>query len=74
MWLITINSSADAWKLLGTQFLAIADKYAAVSVSAKKMTDGKRIMEYKLEDVGDVEAFQDECQQLEGFTAGFESL
>ena len=74
MWLITINCSADAWKRLGTQLLAIADKYAAVSVSSKKMTDGERTMKYKVEDVGDVEAFQDECQQLEGFTADFESL
>lgn len=74
MWLITITCSADAWKQLGTQLLAIADKYSAVSVSSKKMPGGERTMQYKVEDVGDAEAFEDECQQLEGFTASFESL
>lgn len=74
MWLITITCSADAWKQLGTQLLAIADKYSAVSVSSKKMPDGERTMEYKVEDVGDAEAFEAECQQLAGFTASFEAL
>jgi hypothetical protein len=74
MWLITITCSADAWKQLGTQLLAIADKYSAVSVSSKKMADGERTMQYKIEDVSDAEAFVDECQQLEGFAASFESL
>ena len=74
MWLITITCSADAWKQLGTQLLAIADKYSAVSVSSKKMPDGERTMQYKVEDVGDAETFVDECQQLEGFAASFESL
>lgn len=74
MWLITINCSADAWKSLGTQLLAVADKYSAVSVSSKKMADGERTMEYKIEDIGDVEAFQNELEQLEGFTADFEAL
>ena len=74
MWLITITCSADAWKQLGTQLLAIADKYSAVSVSSKKMPDGERTMQYKVEDVSDAEALEDECQQLEGFTASFESL
>ena len=74
MWLITITCSADAWKQQGTQLLAIADKYSAVSVSSKKMPDGERTMQYKVEDVGDAEAFVDECQQLEGFAASFESL
>ena len=71
---ITINCSTEAWKRLVTLFLAIAGKYAAISVSCKKMTDGERTMKYKIEDVGDVEAFPDECQQLEGFPADFESL
>jgi len=40
----------------------------------KKMPDGQRLMEYKIEDVSDAEAFQDDCLRLEGFTATFESL
>jgi hypothetical protein len=74
MWLVTITASAEAWKLHGADFKAMADKYQSTCVSSKKMPDGKRFMEYKIEDVGDVEAFQDECQNLVGFTATFESL
>jgi hypothetical protein len=74
MWLVTITCSSDAWKRLSSDFLAIADKYPGSCTSSKRMPDGKRLMEYKIEDVGDAEAFQDECQNLEGFTAVFESL
>lgn len=74
MWLVTITCSADAWKRHGADFKAMADKYQASCVSSKKVPDGNRFMEYKVEDVGDAEAFQDECQNLEGFTAQFQSL
>lgn len=74
MWLVTITASADAWKFYGVGFKAMADKYQGSCLSSKKMPDGKRLMEYKIEDVGDAEAFQDECQKLEGFTVTFESL
>lgn len=74
MWLVTITCSSDAWKRCSADFLAMADKYQGTCVSSKKTPDGERLMEYKIEDVGDAEAFQDECQKLEGFTAQFESL
>lgn len=74
MWLVTITCSADAWKRHGADFKAMADKYQAICASSKKVPDGKRFMEYKVEDVGDAESFQSECQNLEGFTAQFESV
>lgn len=74
MWLVTITCSTDAWKRLSTDFLAMADKYQGTCVSSKKTPDDKRFMEYKIEDVGDAEAFESECQNLEGFTAQLESL
>jgi hypothetical protein len=74
MWLVTITASADAWKRYGADFKAMADKYQGSCVSSKKMPDGKRFMEYKIEDAGDAEAFQDECQNLGGFISSFESL
>lgn len=75
MWLVTITCSAEAWKLHSAQFLAIASKYAGMPVSSKKMkADGDRIMQYKVEEVGDAEAFEEECAALPDFTAMFESL
>jgi hypothetical protein len=75
MWLVTITCSADAWKRHSAEFLAIADKYPGTPVSSKKMkSDGERIMQYQIEDVGDAESFQDECASLPEFTAIFESL
>jgi hypothetical protein len=75
MWLVSITCSADAWKHHAAEFLALAEKYPSNCVSSKKMPeDGKRIMAYHVEEVGDAEAFQEECQQLAGFKAIFESL
>ena len=74
MWLVTITCSGNAWKLHATEFLAMADKYPNECISSKKTPEGDRAMEYKIEDVGDAEAFQEECQAIEGFTAQFESL
>ncbi len=72
MWLVTIHCSEDNWRTQATAFNAIADKYPAPST--KKMPNGQRVMEYQLEDVGDAEALQEECKQLEGFRAQFESM
>ncbi len=75
MWLLIIKCSAENWTLNSKVFKVIADKYPATPLSSKKMKgDGERIMEYKLENVNDVEDFMDECLTLEGFTATFESL
>ncbi len=74
MWLVTITCSADAWKRYSADFKAMADKYQGTCVSSKKMPDGKRLMEYKIEGVEDAEAFQNQCQNFEGFTSSFESL
>ncbi len=74
MWLVIISCSGDAWKRYAVEFKAIADKYPGTCTSSKKMPDGQRLMEYKIEDVGDAEAFQDDCLNLEGFSARFESL
>lgn len=74
MWLVTITCSADSWKRHAADFKGMADKYQGSCISDKKMPDGKRLMEYKIEDVEDAEAFQAECQSLAGFTAQFESL
>jgi len=44
-------------------------------VSTRKMkADGDRIMQYEVEDVGDAEAFEEECAALPDFSAMFESL
>ncbi len=74
MWLVTINCSTDAWKQCSAAFLALVDKYQGTCVSSKKTPNDDRTMEYKIEDVADAEAFQDECQNLAGFTAQFASL
>ncbi len=74
MWLVTINCSTDAWKQSSAAFLALVDKYQGTCASSKKTPNDDRTMEYKIEDVADAEAFQDECQNLTGFTAQFESL
>jgi hypothetical protein len=60
MWQITINCSADDWRINGTAFKTLVAKYPATLLSSKKMH-------------GD-EDFTDECMTLAGFTAAFESL
>lgn len=74
MWRVNITCSADAWKLHGTDFKAIAQKYKGELIGSKKMPDGTRIMSYKIEDVSDAETFQEECANLAGFLTDFESL
>jgi hypothetical protein len=75
MWQITINCSADDWRINGTAFKDLVAKYPATLLSSKKMHgDERRIMEYQIENVSDAEDFTDECMTLAGFTAAFESL
>jgi hypothetical protein len=74
MWLVNITCSGDAWKVYATEFKLLADKYKSTCVSSKKMPDGTRIMGYKIDDVSDAEAFQEECTSFAGFTAYFESM
>jgi hypothetical protein len=75
MWRITINCSAEDWRINGTAFKELITKYPATLLSSKKMHgDERRIMEYQLENVSDAEDLTDECSTLAGFTAMFESL
>jgi hypothetical protein len=75
MWCITINCSADDWKINGSAFKNLAAQYPATLLSSKKMHgDERRIMEYQIENVSDAEDFTDACMTLSGFTAMFESL
>ncbi|MDZ8185218.1 MAG: hypothetical protein RMX96_10240 [Nostoc sp. ChiSLP02] len=74
MWRVNISCSGDAWKIYSTEFKAIAEKYQGELIGSKKMPDGTRIMSYKIEDVSDAEAFQEECTQFVGFISDFESL
>jgi hypothetical protein len=74
MWRVIISCSAEAWKAHAVEFKAIAQTYPGSCISSKKMPDGQRFMEYKIEDVSDAESFQDDCLNLSGFTAQFESL
>lgn len=74
MWLVNVTCSDDGWKRSAVEFKAMTDKYQGNCISSKKMPDGTRIMGYKIEDISDAEAFQDECATLAEFTAYFESL
>jgi hypothetical protein len=74
MWLVNVTCSSDAWKRSAVEFKTMTDKYQGDCISSKRMPDGTRIMEYKIEDVSDAEAFQDECASLAEFTAYFESF
>ncbi len=75
MWRITINCSADDWRVSGTAFKDLVATYPATLLSSKKMHgDERRIMEYQLEHVSDAEEFTEECLKIPGFTALFESL
>jgi hypothetical protein len=75
MWRVTINCSADDWRIQGTAFKELATKYPASLLSSKKMHgDERRIMEYQIENVSDAEDFTEACLTIPGFTAIFESL
>ncbi|MBD2567306.1 hypothetical protein [Anabaena lutea] len=74
MWRVNITCDGEAWKLYGVDFKAIAAKYQGELIGSKKMPNGIRIMSYKIEDVSEAEAFQEECAEFAGFTSDFESL
>ncbi|MBW4417864.1 MAG: hypothetical protein KME13_01395 [Myxacorys californica WJT36-NPBG1] len=75
MWRVIVNCSADSWVTQAKAFNEILAKYPTKPLSSKKMQgDGRRIMEFQLDDVSDAESLQDECLTLEGFMAQFESL
>jgi hypothetical protein len=75
MWRITINCSAEDWKMSGAAFKDLVTKHPTTLLSSKKMpSDERRIMEYQIEDVNDAEDFTEACMTLPGFTAVFESL
>ncbi|MEA5618454.1 hypothetical protein VB711_11480 [Cronbergia sp. UHCC 0137] len=74
MWRVNITCSEDAWKRYGVEFKEIAVKYQGELIGSKKMPDGTRIMSYKIEDVSEAEAFQEDCEKFDGFTSDFESL
>jgi hypothetical protein len=75
MWRVTINCSAEDWRIHGAAFKELATKYPASLLSSKKMHgDERRIMEYQIENVSDAEDFTEECLKIPGFTAIFESL
>lgn len=76
MWLVKIFCSAESWRTQASAFNAILAKYAAKPLTTKKMKDDeRRIMEFQMEDVGEAEAFIDECgATLSGFSGQFEAL
>jgi hypothetical protein len=75
MWRVTIECSAEDWRVQGAAFKDMAAKYPGTLLSSKKMYgDERRIMEYQIENVSDAEEFTEECMTLSGFTALFESL
>lgn len=75
MWRVMIQCSAEAWRNYANAFNAIAAKYPGIPIASRKMKDDdRRLMEYQLETVSDVEDFIEECLTLEGFTATFEAL
>ena len=74
MWQVNISCNGDAWKLYGTQFKAMVQKYPAQLITSKKMPDDTRIMAYKIEDISDAETFQEDCTKFPGFTSDYESL
>jgi hypothetical protein len=75
MWRVTIQCSDDSWRIHGSTFKTIAEKYPTTLLSSRKMPgDDRRVMSYQIENVSDAEEFTDECLTLDGFTAIFESL
>ncbi|HHP7245892.1 MAG TPA: hypothetical protein ACFE0H_14530 [Elainellaceae cyanobacterium] len=75
MWRVIIQCSAESWRNHAKMFNAVAENYAAVPISSKKMKDDeRRLMEYQVDSVNEAEEFVEECLTLEGFTATFEAL
>ena len=74
MWKVNINCDGEVWKLYGADFKKMTTEYPCELVGSKKLPDGSRIMSYKIEEISDVESFQEGCAQFAGFTTDFESL
>ena len=74
MWRVNITCDDQAWKLSGVEFKKIAENYKGELIGSKKMPDVKRIMSYKIEDISEAEAFQEQCTKFIGFVADFEAL
>jgi len=74
MWRINITCDSEAWKVSGVEFKKMVEKYQCELIGSKKMPDGNRIMSYKMEDVSEAEAFQEECTKFMGFISDFEAL
>jgi hypothetical protein len=69
-----ITCDGEAWKVYGAEFKKMVENYQAELIGSKKMPDGKRIMSYKIEDVSEAEAFQEQCTNFIGFISDFEAL
>lgn len=74
MWRVNIHCSGEAWKQFGAKFKAMTENYQAELIASQKSPNGTRLMAYKFEDINEVETFQEDCNQLQGFTTDFESL
>ena len=74
MWQVNITCDGEAWKVYGVEFKKMVGNYQAELIGSKKMPDGKRIMSYKIEDISEAEAFQEQCTKFIGFVADFEAL
>ena len=74
MWRVNITCDSEAWKLYAVEFKKMVEKYQVELIGSKKMPDGTRIMGYKIEDVSEAEAFQEECTKFVGFISDFEAL
>ena len=74
MWRVNITCDGEAWKLSGAEFKKMAENYQTELIGSKKMPDGNRIMSYKIEDVSEAEALQEECTKFVGFISDFEAL
>jgi len=77
MWRVNINCDGEAWKLSGADFkkmVAEIQGYPCELIGSKKLPDGSRVMSYKMEEISEVESFQEACAKFAGFTTDFEAL
>ncbi|MEA5511266.1 hypothetical protein VB715_15950 [Crocosphaera sp. UHCC 0190] len=74
MWRVNIHCDGDAWKRSGAEFKAMTQNYQAELIVSQKRPDETRLMAYKIEDISEVENFQEDCTKFPGFTSDFESF
>jgi hypothetical protein len=74
MWKVNINCDQEVWKLYGADFKKMIASYPYELIGSKKLPDGSRIMSYKVDEISEVESFQEECAKFAGFITDFESL